>query len=134
MYQLFGVCQNQEPSTLTLTVQPEEAITLHYQVKYPNTIKRVWPVNMKFSYGDHFNVKSLPAYARLILDCLKGDLTLFVRQDSIETMWRVSDPLLAAKDSAPPLDLPNYAAGSNGPKAADQLLARDGRRWLTKLS
>jgi len=133
-YQLFGQCQNREPGTLTLSIQPEEAITMRYEVKYPNTVKRVWPVAMTFSYDQAFHVQSMPAYARLIYDSLKDDLSLFVRQDGIEAMWRIADPLIAAWTKPAKLTFPNYSAGSSGPAAADELLAKDGKRWLADLT
>jgi len=133
-YQLFGIrCQNQEPGVLSFTIQPEESITLSYCVKYPNTTKRVWPVRMQFGYQEAFNFKSLPAYARLILDCLKGDQTLFVRQDGIESEWAIIDPITKVRESMGNEGLTTYKAGSGGPSAADQLIERDGRHWITDL-
>jgi glucose-6-phosphate 1-dehydrogenase len=130
---LFGQCQDQHPGTLRLSVQPQESIELRYQVKYPNTVKRVAPVTMTFNYAEAFQEKILPPYARLILDALKSDLSLFVRQDGIEAMWRFIDPIIKAWQGHEP-ELPNYAPGSAGPAAAQDLLARLGKEWHTRLA
>jgi len=132
--QLFGQCQNREPGTLTLSLQPEESITMRYEVKYPNTLKRVWPVAMTFSYDKEFKVESLPAYARLILDALKGDLSLFVRQDSIEAMWNFIDPVIQTWNTEGNEGIKFYKPGNSGPQEARELLERDGRHWHTNLN
>jgi len=129
---LFGrTCDTPEPNILVLTIQPEEKISLRFGVKYPHVLNRIYPVNMVFGYQDTFRLQPHPAYERLLIDCMKGDLTLFVRQDGVEAIWEALDPLLARWESAPPRDFPNYAAGSWGPDEADLLLRRDGRSWLT---
>ena len=58
-----------------------------------------------------------------------GDATLFQRADTVEAGWQAVQPILDAWANNPPRDFPNYVAGSNGPAAADELLARDGRAW-----
>lgn len=129
---LFGrTCDVLEPNILALTIQPDERISLRFGVKYPHVINRIYPAEMVFSYQDTFKTKSHPAYERLLIDCLKGDLTLFVRQDGVEAIWEALDPLLARWESMPPRDFPNYPSGSWGPVEADLLLQRDGRSWLT---
>jgi glucose-6-phosphate 1-dehydrogenase len=68
-------------------------------------------------------------YERLLLDCMKGDQTLFARQDGIETMWMVVDPILERWEHTPAPEFPNYEAGSWGPERANELIEDDGRRW-----
>jgi glucose-6-phosphate 1-dehydrogenase len=129
---LFGrTCDVLEPNTLALTIQPEEKISLRFGVKFPNVLNKIYPVNMLFSYQDTFKTGSHPAYERLLIDCIKGDLSLFVRQDGVEAIWEALDPLLARWENIPPRDFPNYPAGSWGPVEADLLMQRDGRSWLT---
>ncbi len=129
---LFGrACDALQPNAIVLTIQPEERISLGFSVKYPHGADRVYPVDMTFSYEDTFNVKAPPAYERLLIDCMKGDLTLFARQDGIEATWEALDPLIARWESIRPADFPNYPAGSWGPAEADLLLKREGRSWLT---
>jgi glucose-6-phosphate 1-dehydrogenase len=68
-------------------------------------------------------------YERLIYDAMVGDSTLFHRSDMIEAAWRIATPILDVWASLVPREFPNYASGTWGPVAADQLLARDGRHW-----
>jgi glucose-6-phosphate 1-dehydrogenase len=65
----------------------------------------------------------------LIYDCMIADATLFQRADTVEAGWQVVQPILDSWASNPARDFPNYGAGSDGPAAADELLARDGRTW-----
>jgi glucose-6-phosphate 1-dehydrogenase len=129
---LFGrTCDVLEPNVLVLTIQPEEKISLRFGVKYPSAANQIYSVHMDFSYQETFGTTVHPAYERLIIDCMKGDLTLFVREDQIETMWQVVDPIIAHWERMPPAKFPNYPAGSWGPEEAHQLLAKEGRRWIT---
>ena len=86
-------------------------------------------VTMDFTYGSAFNVDSPDAYETLILDALQGDASLFTRADEVEEAWGIVDPIINAWADTPPPSFPNYDAGTWGPDAADELLARDGRRW-----
>ena len=129
---LFGrACDALEPNVLLLTIQPEEKISLRLGVKVPNRSNQIYPIDMKFSYGETFQSTPHPAYERLLLDCLRGDLTLFVRQDQIEAMWEAVDPVISFWENQPRQDFPNYAAGTWGPAEASQLLEREGRKWIT---
>jgi len=65
----------------------------------------------------------------LLHDALLGDPTLFQRKDTVEAAWSAVEPVLDVWGALPPRDFPNYRAGSWGPAAADELLARDGRAW-----
>ena len=124
-------CENREPNVLVLGVQPHEEMSLHIGVKYPGIGNKLYPVNMGFNYEKdiqgnfHF---ALP-YERLLLDCMKGDQTLFARQDGIEAMWSVVDPIIKRWEDNPDGELPNYSAGTWGPEKADDLIKRDGRQW-----
>jgi glucose-6-phosphate 1-dehydrogenase len=129
---LFGrTCDVMEPNVLFLTVQPDERIGLRFLVKYPYSANQIYPVRMDFSYKEAFKTPPHLPYERLLIDVMKGDLTLFVREDTIEQMWSVVDPINARWESKAPSGFPNYAAGSWGPAEAEQLLAREGRTWLT---
>jgi glucose-6-phosphate 1-dehydrogenase len=124
-------CGALDPNVLLLRIQPNESISLRFGVKVPGKINQIYPIDMRFCYEDTFPGPPPMAYERLLLDCLKGDLTLFVRQDQIEAMWEVVDPIISRWEGQPPGDFPNYAAGTWGPEGAKQLLERDGRRWIT---
>jgi glucose-6-phosphate 1-dehydrogenase len=84
---------------------------------------------MDFAYDTAFVVDSPDAYETLILDGLLGDASLFTRADEVEAAWGVVTPIIDAWADAAPPNFPNYAAGSWGPEAADELMERDGRRW-----
>jgi len=86
-------------------------------------------VNMDFTYGSAFSVDSPDAYETLILDALLGDGSLFTRADEVEQAWGIATPIIDAWLDMPAPVVPNYAAGSWGPEAADHLIERDGRRW-----
>lgn len=115
-----------EPNELTLRVQPEEGISLLFQTKLPGTRVCLNPVVMEFSYPEVFGLK---AYERVLLDCMQGDQMLFVREDGVEATWELLTPVIERLEEAPDLGFPNYAAGSEGPSGALDLLSRDGRRW-----
>jgi glucose-6-phosphate 1-dehydrogenase len=118
-----------QPNQLVMTMQPNEGVSLSLGAKIPGTRMRIRPVNMEFLYGTAFLSQSPEAYERLIMDAMRGDATLFTRDDEVEAQWRVIDPILEAwsKDEAP---LCTYPAGSAGPEEANALLAA-GQRWRT---
>ena len=84
---------------------------------------------MDFAYKTYFKMAPNTGYETLLYDCMIGDATLFQRADNIEAGWQTVQPILDAWANDPRRDFPNYAAGSNGPAEADELLARDGRAW-----
>lgn len=101
-----------------------------FAAKQPGPEIRITPVNMTFTYASAFGVERPPrAYAWLLRDAMQGDRTLFARFDWIARAWQLIDPLIARWAADAPRDLPNYAAGSWGPAAADELLQKDGREW-----
>jgi glucose-6-phosphate 1-dehydrogenase len=89
---------------------------------------RIRPVNMEFHYGTSFLSESPEAYERLILDAMRGDATLFTRNDEIEALWGIIDPILTAWHEDTESPIPEYQAGTAGPREADQLLL-PGQRW-----
>jgi len=117
------------PNQLVLNIQPEEGISLRFAAKTPGTTMELGEVNMNFAYADYFGVTPSTGYERLLHDCMIGDATLFQRADMVEAGWRIVDPVLDVWKALPPRDFPNYAAGTWGPKEADELIERDGRRW-----
>jgi glucose-6-phosphate 1-dehydrogenase len=117
------------PSRLVLSIQPAQGIVMGFQAKYPGPQMLLKPVEMRFGYQDSFAVPSPDAYETLLLDVMKKDPTLFMRADQVEAAWQVLMPVLTAWAKSNPSDFPNYAAGSWGPKAADDLLAREGHAW-----
>ena len=118
-----------EPNRLRLRIQPDAEIALVVELKRPGTTAELQAVELDMFYQEAFHAPLKDAYERLILDALNGDAVLFMREDEIDAAWRVVDPLLAYWHSEP-ADFPNYSAGSWGPQESDELLARDGKKWL----
>ena len=115
---------------MAIRIQPEEAIQLRFQAKQPGPTLHLRQVQMRFSYKESFHTPTPEAYETLLLDVIRADATLFMRADQVEAAWTVVQPILDDWSEHPPLDFPNYAAGSWGPEDADELLTRDGRHWL----
>ncbi len=116
------------PNVLLVHVQPDEGVSLAIGAKVPGQGMSIRTVHMDFLYGGTFRTGLPEAYERLILDCLLGDATLFTRADEVEEQWAIVDAMVAPWKRDRP-NFPNYAAGTWGPVAADELLHRDGRSW-----
>jgi glucose-6-phosphate 1-dehydrogenase len=117
-----------EGNVLSLGIQPDEGVVLKFGAKVPGPSMRIRAVEMDFGYGETFGAEDASPYERLILDCMKGDQTLFDRADGVEAAWSLVDPVLT-QWAKTPAAFPNYAAGTWGPAEADSLVQRDGRHW-----
>ncbi|MCW3055916.1 MAG: glucose-6-phosphate 1-dehydrogenase, partial [Chthonomonadales bacterium] len=119
-----GLC----PNLLTLRIQPDEGASIEIGSKEPGPEMNIQQVQMNFQYGSTFNAPIRDAYERLILDAVRGDASLFARNDEVEAAWNLITPILDAwRDLSCPL-FPNYAAGTWGPEAANSLL-KEGQAW-----
>ena len=118
-----------QPNQIVMTMQPNEGVSISLGAKIPGSTMRIRPVNMEFLYGTAFMSQSPEAYERLIMDAMRGEATLFTRDDEVEAQWAICDPILEAweADNTP---LYEYEAGSPGPEEADQLL-RPNEKWRT---
>jgi len=116
-------------NSLTLRLQPDEGISLRINGKIPGASVGVRPVRMHFSYNAEFGAYTPEAYERLLLDALAGDATLFIRRDEVEAAWTIADALRAGWAGKPLTDAEFYPAGTWGPPAANELLARAGHAW-----
>lgn len=123
--------QDIEPNRLVLNIQPEEGISVSFGAKRPGTEMGIGNVTMNFSYREGFGGTPRSAYATLLLDCLRGDATLFDRGDNVEAAWALVDPILDVWSAARTASVPQYPSGSWGPHESDVLLERDGRKWHT---
>jgi glucose-6-phosphate 1-dehydrogenase len=123
------------PNVLVLNVQPEEGMSLTIQAKRPGPKLCMSALTMDFSYREVFGGELRDAYERLLLDCMLGDQTLFMRYDNIELAWSLLTPILGVwgenKNADKTCPLRFYDAGSWGPSASDELLENDGRLWRT---
>ncbi|MEB3342992.1 glucose-6-phosphate dehydrogenase [Okeania sp.] len=130
-YLMFQSAAKQaNPNVLALRIQPNEGISMRFEVKTPGSSLRTRSVDMDFRYDTAFGKPSTDAYSRLLIDCMLADQTLFTRGDEVEASWRALTPILSIWDApAPPDAIPLYEAGSWGPVEAELLLNRDGRRW-----
>jgi glucose-6-phosphate 1-dehydrogenase len=119
-----------ESNKLVFHMQPDQGIEFRFHSKTPGPALVLQKVNMRFDYRDAFEAARGTGYEVLLYQCMSGDATLFSRADLVETAWRIAQPILDAWAATPADDFPNYAAGSWGPKAAYDLIQRDGRRWV----
>ncbi len=124
------------PNRIVINIQPDEGIHLRFEGKVPGLSEgrgaqgmKIKSVNMAFDLVQEFGGEPPQAYSTLLLDALEGDQTLFKHRDEIERAWQLVQPVLDYWDEHPQNDLPNYAAGTWGPKSADDMLGRDGRAW-----
>jgi glucose-6-phosphate 1-dehydrogenase len=117
------------PNWLLLSIQPDEGISLEFGAKIPGPVVKLGDVRMDFKYRDYFGMAPNTGYETLLYDVMVGDATLFQRAEMIEAGWHVVQPILDHWNNEAPRDFPNYAAGSAGPAAADELLTRDGCAW-----
>ncbi len=122
-------CSDVRPNVLTLRIQPNEGASIEIGSKSPGPSIQVRPVKMDFEYGSSFETPIRDSYERLILDTVRGDASLFARNDEVEAAWALMTPILDAwRDLSCPL-FPNYSAGSWGPAAVDRLL-QNGTTWI----
>jgi glucose-6-phosphate 1-dehydrogenase len=117
------------PNVIAIRVQPQEGISLAFDIKVPGVGVRMTAARMDFSYAEAFGPAAHSAYETLLLDCMVGDATLFTRADAVEAAWEVVDPVIEAWQEKDPEHFPNYAAGTWGPAITDEFIARDGARW-----
>ncbi len=117
------------PNVITLRIQPDDGISIAFDVKRPGNQMRALTVDANFSYDTAFGSKGPPAYETLLLDSMRGDPTLFTRRDEVEAEWKIITPIEDAWKQLPPPAFPNYAAGSEGPAEADALIVGDHRAW-----
>ncbi len=130
------------PNLLVVNISPEEGIYLRLEAKQPGQEMRLRSIDLDYCRGGEYGgghdgghgskrdaTESPSAYEHLVLDSVRGDPTFFARADEVEAAWAIVEPVTKQWALDEPTDFPNYRAGSEGPAAAAELLARDGRRW-----
>ena len=128
---LFGKNVEEDilPNRLVIHVQPDEGITMDIHAKRPGPRISIANVPLDFSYKEFGESSAATGYETLLYDCMIGDMTLFHRYDSVDASWRIVDPILDVWNALHPRDFPNYAAGTWGPEASDQLIKKFGHSW-----
>ena len=114
---------------LTVMIQPDEGVSLRFGAKIPGPDVRIGDVEMRFKYSEYFRAQATTGYETLLYDCMIGDASLFQRADTIESAWRIIQPILDEWKGNRSDPLPLYPAGSEGPDEADIMIGRNGRRW-----
>lgn len=120
-----------QANVLRFRIQPDDGISLQFEAKHPGPKLCMSTVTMEFNYREAFGTPPPEAYARLFMDVMLGDPTLFARKDWLHCSWHYLDPLLNYWEEQKEKGLLIYPSGSWGPPEADSLLNRDGRAWLT---
>ncbi len=116
------------PNQLVIRLQPDESVTLTVLAKAPGDAMRLRPVDLALDLTESFRERPMSAYERLLMDVVKGNLTLFMRRDELDAAWSWIDPIRSGWLNSG--DQPkSYAAGSWGPAAATALIGRDGNAW-----
>lgn len=118
-----------QPSSIIISIQPDECITLRFQARQPGPDVKLQPVDMRFNYRESFSGPFPEAYETLLWDIMQNDATEFMRADQVEASWKILMPILENWAETKPLGFPNYPAGSWGPADADHLLALQGHSW-----
>ncbi len=116
-------------NVLCIRIQPDEGVSLRFVAKVPGDDLEIGNVLMDMGYASAFGRPIAEAYERLLLDVMRGDPSLFARRDMVEEAWRFVTPILEAWEADSTSPLPIYEPGSQGPREADELIARDGRAW-----
>jgi glucose-6-phosphate 1-dehydrogenase len=125
-----GAPATSSPNMLILRIQPDEGISMRFLSKHPGGGMKLRNVSMDFNYGASFGVRSPSAYETLLVDAMLGDATLYTRQDMVDASWAAVQPILDYRERHA-TEFPNYPAGTWGPKASDEMLARNGHTWRT---
>ena len=128
LFKTYAV-ENVNPNVLVLRIQPDEGVSLTFEVKPPGHDMIIKPLSLEFKYEQAFGSSPPEAYETLLEDCIEGDSTLFTRHDWVELAWALMDPIIQVWELSKPRNFPNYAAGTWGPKEADEFIEREGRRW-----
>jgi glucose-6-phosphate 1-dehydrogenase len=129
---IFEIPGSHTANELVIRLQPDECITMTILAKNPGEGMRLKPVNLALDLGETFKTRSLDAYERLLMDTVKGNLTLFMRRDELDAAWAWIDPIRAgweAHDEGPK----TYIAGTWGPASSSAMLSRDGFAWHGEL-
>jgi len=117
-----------QPNSLVIRLQPDEGLSLNLMAKTPGDSMRLKQAELELDFRESFKTPRMDAYERLLLDVLRGQLTLFMRGDELEAAWEWVEPILDHWEHEDSMPIP-YSAGTWGPAAASALIGRDGLQW-----
>lgn len=122
------------PNKLIIRLQPHEGMKLELMTKNPEPGGlQLSPTQLDISFEKAFARRYPDAYERLLMDSVRGNPTLFMRRDEVETAWAWVEPIIEAwNENREPPRL--YPSGSWGPTSAIALIERDGRTWYEEYS
>lgn len=125
------VIEGWQQNRMIISIQPEMSVRMQVQAKRPGLDMQLNSVDMIFDYNGTYTGDTPEAYETLLLDCMLGDQTLFMRGDQVEAAWDLIMPILNAWEHKKSVNFPNYSADSWGPETAESLIAQDGFHWYT---
>ncbi len=117
-----------QPNSLVIRLQPDEGLSMNLMAKTPGDSMRLKQAELELDFREQFKTPRMDAYERLLLDVLRGQLTLFMRGDELEAAWEWVEPILDYWEEDDSVPIP-YSAGTWGPAAASALIGRDGLQW-----
>lgn len=117
------------PNLLVIHIQPEEGITLHLNAKKAGGHLDAQEVKLSFANTGIHAMNTPEGYEKLLYDCMRGDATNFTHWDEVAYSWAFVDNISEVWEKTKAQEYPNYESGSMGPKAADELLEKDGFFW-----
>lgn len=130
-HMIFPGAETPHGNVLVIRLQPDEGMTLHTTIKDPGPGgMRLTEASLDMTFADSLKDSERPqdAYERLIMDVIRGDQTLFMRGDEVESAWAWADPIIAGWEERKQKPQ-QYDVGSAGPEEALLLMHKDGRRW-----
>ncbi|OGG02221.1 glucose-6-phosphate dehydrogenase [Candidatus Gottesmanbacteria bacterium RBG_16_37_8] len=130
LFKQFQMENHQSANLITIRVAPQEGITMKLFAKTPGFAYEIRNVDMDFSYRSTFNREIVDSYEKILIDSMTGDQTLFATASGFEATWQFISSITRVWEKQPPANFPNYEAGSWGPKEAEELIERDGRKWM----
>ncbi|TQK07577.1 glucose-6-phosphate dehydrogenase [Herbaspirillum sp. SJZ107] len=117
-----------QPNSLVIRLQPDEGLSLNLMAKTPGDSMRLKQAELELDFREQFGGPRMEAYERLLLDVLRGQLTLFMRGDELEAAWEWVEPILDHWEQDDTTPVP-YTSGTWGPAASSALIGRDGLQW-----
>ena len=117
-----------QPNSLVIRLQPDEGLRMNLMAKTPGDGMRLKQAELELDFKEQFKAPRMEAYERLLLDVLRGQLTLFMRGDELEAAWEWVEPILNHWEQEDSMPVP-YTAGTWGPAASSALIGRDGLQW-----